>query len=154
MKLNSGDLLESRGIGEVFRKQSERENVCLSQGYPERQTNERKSFQGIGKHYWRLGQSKVWTDGRHPGGLVKVQRQCTGWQLCLALGGISLCYMTYLVRPTHIMEGDLPNVGAPWSSQLARKINHQNIPKGSRKIRPRRNLWQTDKHPWRRALLV
>lgn len=24
---------------------------------------------------------------------VKVQRQCTGWQLCLALGGMGLCYM-------------------------------------------------------------
>lgn len=60
---------------------------------------------------------------------VKVQRQCAGWQLCLALGGNqSLFYegSNDSGKVTHIMEGGLPNVSttgpASWHIKLIIKI--------------------------------
>lgn len=166
MKLNSRDLLgyysDIRRLEELVRSLGSRvkEKICVL-GLP-RETDQWESFQGIDKRYWRFGESKVWRDGRHAGGSGKScskSPKAVCWLAALSCFGREPVFVlwrspTDLERPTHIMEGDLPNVGAPWSSQLAHKINHQNIPKRSRKIRSMGNLCQIDKHPWRRSLLV
>lgn len=95
MKLNSRDLLgyysDIRRLEELVRSLGSRvkEKICVL-GLP-RETDQWESFQGIGKRYWRFVnlKSEGMADMQEARvrAAVKVQRQCAGWQLCLALGG-------------------------------------------------------------------
>lgn len=112
MKLNSGDLLgynsDVRSLEELLRCLGNRvkEKMCVLVRITQRD---------------RPVREKVFRESANiTGGLVnpKSEGWQTSWRLryepqqrpqgsVLALGGISLCHVAYLVRPTHIMEGDL-----------------------------------------------